>query len=68
MKLQWLEPNDPQESISHADLAAVGVLAERLELDSDAFQPALDQLKARRGYVEQDIIELQPETCLLYTS
>ena len=62
MKLQWLEPNDPQESISHTDLAAVGVLAERLELDSDAFQPALDQLKARRGYVEQDIIELQPET------
>jgi len=62
MKLQWLEPNDTQESISSADLEAVGVLAERLELDSDAFQPSLDQLKAERGYVEQDIIELHPET------
>ncbi len=62
MKLQWLEPNDTQESISHSDLEAVGVLAERLELDADAFQPALDKLKTQRGYVEQDVIELQPET------
>lgn len=62
MKLQWLEPNDNQEPISSADLEAVGVLSERLELESDAFQPTLDQLKADRGYVEQDIIELQPDT------
>jgi len=62
MKLQWLEPNDTQEPISTADLEAVGVLAERLELEADAFQPGLDKLKAQRGYVEQDIIELQPET------
>lgn len=62
MKLQWLEPDDSHESLSSADLEAVGVLAERLALHSDAFQPTLDRLKAERGYVEQDIIELQPDT------
>jgi len=65
MKLAWLEPNadtSSDASISTADLAAVGVLAERLELQSEAFQPALDTLKAQRGYVEQDIVELNPDT------
>ncbi len=62
MKLAWLEPQSPDEPISAADLTAAGVVAERLELDPDAFQPSLDQLAADRGYVEQDIVELSPET------
>lgn len=62
MKLQWLEPQESQPSLRVSDLEAVGVLAERLELAPDAFQPGLDELKAERGYVEQDIIELQPDT------
>ncbi|MFY0535799.1 1,2-dihydroxy-3-keto-5-methylthiopentene dioxygenase [Nannocystis pusilla] len=43
-----------------ADLAAVGVLYERLP--DDDFQGALDRLKAARGYVAQDVIELRPDT------
>ena len=62
MKLQWLEPQESQPLLRVSDLEAVGVLAERLELAPDAFQPGLDELKAERGYVEQDIIELQPDT------
>lgn len=62
MKLQWLEPQSDDPPISGADLTAVGVLSERLELSPDAFQPTLDKLKAERGYVEQDIVELSPQT------
>lgn len=62
MKLQWLEPQPDDAPITGADLTAVGVLAERLELSPDAFQPSLDALKAERGYAEQDIVELSLET------
>lgn len=62
MKLQWLDPAGPSEPITHAALEAVGVHHERLEVQEGAFQPALDELKAARGYVEQDIVELTPET------
>ena len=62
MKLQWLEPQSDRETITTDDLTAVGVLTERLELAPDAFQPALDALKEARGYVEQDIVELEPGT------
>ncbi|MCA9712614.1 MAG: cupin domain-containing protein [Myxococcales bacterium] len=62
MKLEWLEPTAGQAPCSPRDLHAVGVLHERLEVDPDAYQPPLDRLKAERGYVEQDIVELQPDT------
>ena len=62
MKLRWLEPQSDSETITTDDLAAVGVHTERLELQADAFQPSLDALKQARGYVEQDIVELNPET------
>lgn len=61
MKTAWIDDNlDGSPTLE--DLRAVGVVHERLELDADAFQPALDELAAARGYVEQDIIELQPHT------
>jgi 1,2-dihydroxy-3-keto-5-methylthiopentene dioxygenase len=67
VQLSWIdqpEGSDTDEagapSLDH--LAAVGVTYERLEVDPDAFQPPLDALKSARGYVEQDIIELRPDT------
>jgi 1,2-dihydroxy-3-keto-5-methylthiopentene dioxygenase len=62
MKLEWLEPRSAGESIDHAELARAGVFHERLPLDPESFQPTLDVLKNDRGYVEQDIVELQPTT------
>ena len=63
MKLQWLDPAaSPDSPLTVAELEAAGVHHERLEVEADAFQPALDELKAARGYVEQDIVELSPQT------
>ncbi len=62
MKLEWLEPTPGQAPCTLDDLAAAGALYEHLAVDPVAYQPSLDRLKAARGYVEQDIIELQPST------
>lgn len=65
MHLSWLDHHDQdtnaatsQAAISQADLARVGVLYERVPLDD--YQGALERLKAARGYVAQDIVELHP--------
>ncbi len=57
MQLSWL---DSDAAISEGDLSRAGVLYERLPLDD--YQGALERLKAERGYVAQDIVELRPET------
>ena len=57
MRVSWLDDSDAE--ISEAELARVGVLHERLPLDD--YQGALDRLKAERGYVAQDIVELRPD-------
>lgn len=57
MHLSWLD-QDTNAAISQADLARVGVLYERVPLDD--YQGALERLKATRGYVAQDIVELHP--------
>lgn len=62
MKLEWLEPAASSAPCAVSDLEAVGVHHQRLEVDPAAYQPPLDELKAARGYVEQDIIELHPDT------
>ena len=61
MKLEWLEPTADQAPCTLDDLKAAGVLYEHLPVDSVAFQPSLDTLKAERGYVEQDEVELHPQ-------
>lgn len=61
MKLQWLDAGS-ERPIARDDLAAVGVVHERLPLAPDDFQPTLDRLARARGYVEQDIVELRPDT------
>lgn len=60
MELSWLD--EPTTDIDAGELAKVGVLHERLELSPDDFQPTLEQLKAERGYVEQDEVQLRPDT------
>jgi len=60
MKLSWLE--SPQSAVDSDELARIGVHHERLEVDPEDYQPAMDRLMAARGYVTQDIIELVPET------
>jgi 1,2-dihydroxy-3-keto-5-methylthiopentene dioxygenase len=60
MKLSWLET--PDAPIDTRELARVGVLHERFTVDPVTFQPALDELKRDREYVEQDIVELSPST------
>jgi len=60
MKLSWLD--SPDAPIDARELARVGVLHERMSVDPVAYQPALDELKREREYVEQDIVELSPTT------
>jgi len=62
MKLDWLEPTAGKTPCTKSDLEAAGVFHEHLELEVDAYQPTLDWLKFERGYVEQDIVELGPDT------
>jgi len=61
MKTAWIDATREGEP-SLKDLNAVGVHHERLDVDAENFQPALDALATARGYVEQDIVELRPET------
>jgi 1,2-dihydroxy-3-keto-5-methylthiopentene dioxygenase len=62
MKLDWIDAGTQAGAPTVADLARVGVLHERLAIDPQAYQPPLDALARARGYVEQDIIELEPST------
>ncbi|MEM6996960.1 MAG: cupin domain-containing protein [Myxococcota bacterium] len=66
MKLHWYSDEtqavDPSGAPTHDDLHAVGVKTDVMPVDPDAYQPPLDALKSAAGYVEQDIVELSPDT------
>lgn len=65
MRLSWLENADDGTLGPEPDtgeLERVGVHYQRLEVDVDNYQPALDDLKTRNGYIEQDVVELRPDT------
>ena len=59
MKAHWLERGG---EISSAELNRNGVLYQLLETDAARYQRPLDQLKTERGYIEQDVVALSPET------
>ena len=61
MRAYWLEQG-PDAAIDEAFLASQGVTYQKLPLDPAAYQGPLDALKAANGYIEQDIVELSPET------
>ena len=59
MEATWRDDGTP---ISAARLTEEGVLNEQLSLEPSAYQPKMDELKDERGYIEQDQVELRPET------
>lgn len=62
MKASWLDRLDRTQVLSTEELLANGVYYARLEPDPVRFQTPLDQLKAERGYIEQDEVALSPAT------
>jgi 1,2-dihydroxy-3-keto-5-methylthiopentene dioxygenase len=62
MQLAWIDPQPDYPALDVEHLRRNGVTYERLELADEAYQAALDRLKRERGYIEQDIVELQPGT------
>ncbi|MFW6087905.1 MAG: 1,2-dihydroxy-3-keto-5-methylthiopentene dioxygenase [Myxococcota bacterium] len=59
MQAHWL---DNEETLAAEDLRAHGVLYQRLSTDPVHYQEPLDVLKGERGYIEQDVVELSPDT------
>jgi 1,2-dihydroxy-3-keto-5-methylthiopentene dioxygenase len=63
MKANWLtEDGDLAETIAPEFLGEQGVLYRSLPLDPAAYQEPLDELKKDHGYIEQDVVELAPDT------
>ena len=62
MQLDWIEPKPDYPKLDVAHLATAGVFYEQLKIEGEAYQPSLDTLKRDRGYIEQDVIELRPDT------
>ena len=59
MKAHWL---DGQAGITAAQLNEEGVYYTALSTVPDEYQPPVDVLKQERGYIEQDVVVLQPST------
>lgn len=59
MRAWWLEADG---AITAGELLAEGVYSDALPLDEGAYQAPLDALKAERGYIEQDVVALAPDT------
>lgn len=60
MKAQWLDSNEAE--LGAAELQKQGVAYQRLDTQEVAYRVAIDDLKTRRGYIEEDIVELAPST------
>ncbi len=61
MQIEWLDSQETDPPAGLDDLLKVGVTYRQLDLKND-FQGALDALKASGGYIEQDIVELRPDS------
>lgn len=54
---------DPQQrKLSAEELNSERVLYRLLSTEPKEYQPVVDQLKKRSGFIEQDIVELKPDT------
>ncbi len=52
---------DPKQKIlTHEQLTYEGISNQTLKVDPSEYQPTLDHLKNKNGYIEQDIVELTP--------
>lgn len=61
MRAYWLDAPD-QGAIPADYLDSQGVYAAQLPTEAEGYQPGIDTLKAEKGYIEQDIVELSPDT------
>ena len=53
--------DDPQQrELTPEELAREGVFNQRLGTEPKEYQPTMDWLKNKNGYIEQDIVELKP--------
>ena len=59
MKATWL---DRSEQLGAEDLLANDVYYTRLDTEPARYQEPIDRLKAERGYIEQDEVQLSPST------
>ena len=59
MRAHWLDRDEP---ISPTQLNEQGVYYAQLSTEEVAYQPPVAALKAERGYIEQDVIALRPDT------
>lgn len=59
MKAHFIETG---KAITTDELHDEGVHHQVLPLEPAAYQPTLDAIKKEHGYIEQDVIELRPET------
>ncbi len=62
MQLAWIDPQPDYPTLDVEHLRQCGIRYEQLEVADEAYQAPLDRLKRERGYIEQDVVELQPET------
>lgn len=59
MRAHYLDTND---ELAPSALHDQGVFYQHVAPEPDLYQPVLDVIKKRHGYIEQDIIELRPNT------
>lgn len=59
MQVSWRTSGDV---LSPDILAREGIHAQHLGLDPATFQPVLDELKGKQGYITQDEVRLSPDT------
>lgn len=59
MRAHWL---DREGEIAEAVLEKNGVYYQRIDTSPALYREPVDRVKAERGYIEEDIIELGPET------
>lgn len=63
MRWAWLDETQQQaQPLEYGAWTALGVWHEVVDPDEGEAQRVLERLKAERGYLEQDIVELTPET------
>ncbi|HET6331868.1 MAG TPA: cupin domain-containing protein [Polyangiales bacterium] len=60
MKAHWLDST--ADSIATQELVSEGVAYQQLSTAPASYRSSVDMLKADRGYVEEDIVELSPST------
>lgn len=53
---------DSNDAIDGNTLEANGVIYRKLPMDAAGYQPHLDELTQRRGYLTQDVVQLRPDT------